>query len=90
MEIKGFIDNFVETAQMYIEKYEECKDLTGAQKKERLDDIITNYVNVALDGIGLNFIVKFIIRKLLIENIPFITQQIFNLIQARIKGITKQ
>ena len=89
MKFKKFIDGFVSTAKQYIEKYEECKELTGKEKKARLDEIITNYVNVAIDGIGLNFVFKFVIRKVLIQNIPFITQAIFNLIQTKVKGITK-
>ena len=89
MKIKTFIEDFVKTATTYIEKYEECKELSGEERKKRLDDIVSNYVEVAIENIGLNFVFKFVLKKLLIQNIPYITQAIFNLIQTRIKGITK-
>lgn len=89
MKFKTFIEDFANVAKKYIEKYEECKDLTGEEKKARLDDIVKNYVLVAIDNIPLNFIVKIVIKRVIVENIPFITQAIYNLLKARIKGITQ-
>lgn len=89
MKIKEFIQTIVKETKFYIEKYEQIKDLNGKQKKARVDEVITDYVENTIDNIGLNFIVKFIIKKLLIENIPVITQCIFDLIASKVQGITK-
>ena len=89
MKIKTFIENLTSTAKKYIEKYEEYKDLTGEDKKRRLDAIIVEYIEGNIDTIGLNFIAKFFIKNILLQNVPYITQAIFNLIKARIKGITE-
>lgn len=89
MDIKSFINGVAETTKKYIEKYQEYEELTGEQKKARVDDLIANYIEIAIDGIGLNFIFKFVLKKLLMDNIPIITQAIFNLIQSKVKGITK-
>lgn len=89
MKIKEFIKNFVDETKHYIEKYEQYKELSGVQKKARVDDIIKTYIENTIDTIGLNFIVKLIIKKLLIENIPIITQCVFDLIKAKVEGITK-
>lgn len=89
MKIKEFIKNIVAESKHYIEKYEQYKDLTGEEKKTRVDDILKTYIENTIDTIGLNFIVKLIIKKLLIENIPVITQCVFDLIKAKVEGITK-
>lgn len=89
MNFKDFIQTIAKETKFYIEKYEQIKDLSGKQKKARVDEVITDYIENTIDNIGLNFIVKFIIKKLLIENIPVITQCVFDLIASRVQGITK-
>lgn len=89
MKVKDFIKNIVKESKHYIGKYEQYKELSGVQKKARVDDIIKTYIENTIDTIGLNFIVKLIIKKLLIENIPVITQCVFDLIKAKVEGITK-
>lgn len=89
MKFKEFIQNIASQSKLYIEKYEEYKDLNGKQKKARVDELITNYIEATIDNIGLNFIAKFVIKKLLIDNVPVITQAIFDLIAAKVEGITK-
>ena len=89
MKVKEFIQNIAAETRHYIEKFEQYKDLTGEQKKARLDDIIKSYIENTIDSIGLNVFVKFIIKKFIIDNIPTITQIIFDLLKAKIEGITK-
>ena len=89
MEVKVFIKNVVANTKNYIEKFEEYKELTGEQKKARVDDIIKEYIEATIDTIGLNFIFKFVIKKVLIDNLPIITQAIFDLLKAKVDGITK-
>ena len=89
MKLKDFIQEFTQNTKGYIEKYEQYKDLTGEQKKARVDSLIYKYVDGVIDNIGLNFIFKFVIKKLLLENIPILTQLIFDLIKTKVDGITK-
>lgn len=89
MDIKTFIQDFANNTKNYIEKFEEYKELTGEQKKARLDEIIEDYVEVALDSVNMNVVLKFVFKKVLLANVPVITQIIFDLIAAKIKGITK-
>lgn len=89
MKFKEFIQTITKETKFYIEKYEQIKELNGKQKKARVDEVITDYVENTIDCLGLNFVTKFIVKKLLIENIPTITQCIFDLIASKIEGITK-
>jgi len=90
VSFKDFLFNFADVVKNLIEKYEtQYKNLSGPERKERLDDAIANYAITVIDNLGFNFIFKFVLKKLLIENIPVVTQIIFNLIQAKIEGITK-
>ena len=89
MKLKEFLQNVAEQTKTYIEKYEEYKELNGKQKKARVDDLITHYIETTIDGIGLNFVFKFVLKKLLIENIPNITQIVFDLIKTKVDGITE-
>lgn len=88
MDIQTLIHGIVYQAKHRIKDLT-YSNLTGQEKKERLDHTITTYVENMLTGIKLNFIFKFVLKKLLIPNIPFITQAIFDLIKAKIEGITE-
>lgn len=89
MKIKEFIENFTNVSKAIIERVETYKDLSGEEKKERVDEVVANYVTGVIDNIQVNFIVRFIIKKVLIDNIPTITQIIFDLVKAKVEGITK-
>ncbi len=90
IKLNDFLQNFAEVTKNLIERYEtEYKNLSGEGKKARLDDALSGYVQTVIDNIGLNFIFKFVLKKLIIENIPAITQIIFDLIKTKIEGITK-
>lgn len=89
MKIKEFIQNVAAETRHYIEKFEQYKDLSGEQKKARLDDIIKTYIENTIDSTGLNVFIKFIIKNFILDNVPTITQIIFDLLKAKIEGITK-
>ena len=89
MNIKDYIKNIATEAKFYIEKYEQLKELNGKQKKARVDEVVTEYIEATIDKIGLNFVAKFVIKKVLIDNVPTITQCVFDLIKAKVEGITK-
>jgi len=89
MDFKTFIQDVAANTRQYIEKFEEYKELSGEQKKARVDDIITDYIEVAIDSLKMNIVFKYFLKKLIIVNVPVITQIIFDLIKTKIEGITK-
>lgn len=89
MNIKEFIAEFAQKTKNLITVYEQYQELTGAEKKNKVDEIITSWVQRALDSCRLNLITKYIIKTFVIKNIPAITQAVFDLIKTRVKGITE-
>lgn len=88
MKFSVFIQTLSKVIKEQIAKYEKYSELTGEQKKQRVDSMITEYLETIIDNLGLNFVFKYVVKKLLIENVPVITQIVFDLIKAKIKGIT--
>lgn len=89
MKFNEFIKDFAQTVKTYIAKYEEYSELSNEQKKQRVDEIITNYLEMVLDNLGLNFVFKYVVKKLILANVPVLTQVIFDLIKTKVKGITE-
>lgn len=88
MKFKDFIVTFASKTKGMIAWLEGYKELSGKEKKERLDKHLTQYVEATIDNIGLNFVLKFALRKILLNNIPTITQCIFDLVKAKVEGVT--
>lgn len=65
------------------------KELDNKTKKEKLDKAITVYLNTLLIGVKTNLITKWVIERYVINNIPVITQAIYDLLKDKIKGVTK-
>lgn len=63
--------------------------LDNAEKKNALDRAIRGYLVPLLATSKMSFVTKFIFNKFVIDNIPVITQAIYDLIKARIKGVTE-
>ena len=89
MQIKDFIEIFATKTRGMIVWLEGYKELSNEEKKKRLDYHLTEYTEMAIDNLGLNFIFKFTLRKILLDNIPVITQTIFDLIKAKVEGAIK-
>lgn len=83
------LQEFVERTKSLIAYYKTIKDLTGEEKKIRLDKRMTDFANSLLEDAKINFIIKFLIKNFVIKNIPEITQSIYDLIKTKIEGITK-
>ena len=88
MKVKEFIENIVNIAKTKIIALAGTQ-LDNEAKKERLDGIILDYVQIYIDKVEVNFIVKLIIKKVLIPLIPTLTQLIYDLIKTKVQGITK-
>jgi len=89
MQIKEFIETFATKTKGMIAWLEGYKELSNEEKKRRLDVQISEWVELTIDSIGLNFIFKFALKKILINNIPTITQAIFDLVKVKVEGITE-
>lgn len=65
------------------------KELENTEKKAKLDKAIKTYLETLLVGVKLNFVTKWVVEKYVIQNIPTITQAIYDLLKDRIAGVTK-
>lgn len=88
MEFKNFILNFVNTTKQNIIELAKT-ELNNNNKKMVLDQRIIDFLDNTIAGIKLNFILKLALKKLLLPNVSVITQIVFDLLKARIEGITK-
>lgn len=88
MELKNFILNFVNTTKQNIIELAKT-ELNNNNKKLILDQRIIEFLENTIAGVKLNFILKLALKKLLLPNVSVITQIIFDLLKARIEGITK-
>lgn len=89
MKIKKFIYDFSEKAEQLIKKYEEYKELTGKQKKARVDEALLKWALIYLDTLAINGFLKWGLKFILNNYLDDFTQLIFNFIETKIEGITK-
>ena len=88
MEFKNFILNFVNTTKQNIIELAKT-ELNNNNKKLILDQRIIEFLENTIAGIKINFILKLALKKLLLPNVSVITQIIYDLLKAKIDGITK-
>jgi hypothetical protein len=65
------------------------KELSNKEKKSALDRAIKGYLVPLLASANMGWVTKFILEKFVLDNIPVITQAIYDLIKDRIDGVTK-
>ena len=87
MNINDFISKFALKAKEKIAEYEKL-DLNGRTKKDMLDEAMVNWTNKTIDALKINAVYKMALKFLIVKNIPAVTQAVFDLIKARINGIT--
>lgn len=85
---KNFIAGVLETSKKIIAEVEKTKGLTGEEKKQRLDNAIIAFIQTNISNY--HFFVRFAINKLIIPYVADFTQAIFDLLKARIKGVTEE
>lgn len=89
MELKNFILDFVNTTKQNIIELAKT-ELNNNNKKMVLDQRIIDFLDNTIAGIKINFILKLALKKILLPNVSVITQIIFDLLKARIEGITRE
>lgn len=82
--LKTFITKFVAKTKNVIIELEKFSTLTNEDKKETLDSQITLWVQEAINVLPVNVFCKWIIKKYLVENIPILTQAIFDLLKSKV------
>ena len=93
--LNRILAEFLNYAKILISDLERKEELTGKEKKKQLDKAIEGWLIPILATAKFtipfvpDFIVKFVFEKFIIKNIPVFTQAVYDLIKARIKGITK-
>lgn len=64
-------------------------ELNNDVKKQKLDNYIIKIINQAMDRLGFNPIAKWAVRTFAIPYVDDITQYIYDLLKARVDGVTK-
>lgn len=85
---KNFISGVTSTAKKIIVEMQKAEKLTNEEKKQKLDEAIVAFLQANISNY--HFFVRFAIQKLLIPYVSEFTQAIFDLLKARIQGVTKE
>ncbi len=85
---KNFISGVTETAKKIIAEVQVAEKLSNEEKKQKLDEAIIAFLETNISKY--HFFVRFAIQKLLIPYVSDFTQAIFDLLKARIQGVTKE
>lgn len=64
------------------------KELSNTEKKAQLDNVIMTLILSILDGAKIGWITKLIIEKFVLPRISEITQAVYDLLKAKIEGVT--
>ena len=89
-KVKLFIDDFFVYARAAILKYREFKELTGEQKKDRVDQYMTDLVLKSINSVTYPVFFRWIVKAFVVKQIPVITQRIYDLIKDNVEGITNK
>ena len=65
------------------------KELNNKEKKAQLDKAILGWLIPLLATVKMGWVTKFIFEKFVIDNIPVITQAIYDLLKDRVEGVTR-
>lgn len=80
-----FIKSFVNTAKEKIVELA-TTELNNQDKKKKLDEAIITFLELNVERY--NVFVRLAIKKLIIPNVDNVTQLIYDLLKAKIKGVT--
>ena len=89
MKTNDFIKNITNLAKIKITDLAR-ENLTNTEKKSALDHAIYDYIERFIEIVPMNFIGRFFVKKILLENVSVLTQAIFDLLKEKIIGVTKE
>lgn len=82
------VKEFFKIARDLIIKYRDFKELSGEEKKKRVDEFLTNWLFENVVSKTDNAIICWLLG-ILIYNVPTITQFVYDFLKDNIEGITK-
>lgn len=88
-EGKFSIATVVAFTKKTILELEEIKDYSNEKKKEILDIRVQSYISTLMNSLGVPFLIRWAVNKWIIPRVSILTQQIFDLLKAKIEGFTK-
>lgn len=86
-QTKTFIKEFINKTKNEIIELASLK-LANSEKKEKLDIVLTAFVENFILKANINVIFKFILKKLILPHVSELTQGIYDLLKAKISEIT--
>ena len=84
-----FFNGFVNTAKEQIKELAN-EEIENTEKKAKLDTAIGVFIETTLAKAKLNIFVKLCIKKLVIPHVAEITQVVYDLLKAKINGVTDE
>lgn len=84
---KVVVEKFVDNVKVNIINLAKT-ELDNVTKKEKLDNAISVYFDTLLNGAKISLITKWVIKNYVIKHIPTLTQIVYDLIKARVNGVT--
>ena len=88
MKLNELIDRFFSNTKKDIVELAQT-ELSNENKKLFLDHSISEFLSQAINGLTVNIFVKMILKKMFLPIVPMLTQWVFDLLKAKIDGITK-
>lgn len=88
MKLREFILEFTNKTKDSIIELAQT-ELNNDNKKLALDHSIVEFVEQAICNLSMNWFFKTVLKRLVLPNVSLITQIIYDLLKAKIEGITK-
>lgn len=88
--VATYIIDVFTVARNAIIKYQSFKELTGDQKKDRVDAYVKEMLRQSLESKKCPYLFKLVIKYYLLKNVSTITQKIYDLIKDNVEGITNK
>ena len=88
MKLDELIDKFFANTKKDIVELAQT-ELSNENRKLSLDHSITDFLTQAINGLTVNIFAKMILKKMFLPIVPMLTQWVFDLLKAKIEGVTK-
>lgn len=82
------VQDIIKKARLLIITYKEYSQLSGAEKKHRVDSLLGDYIKEVIHSD--NEIVQWLLEKFVADGLPMITQFIYDHLKENVKGITRE
>ena len=87
-DVTKFITEFIDNAKCKITELAKT-ELENTEKKHQLDMFIASKVTELVGKLKLGWFTKLVISRCVVPNISIFTQHIYDLLKAKVEGVTK-